>query len=452
MNYHRFVRLLLLLCLTHPTFALAQDSGAPEPAPTNQSSAIAPQTPAQSEATRTDSLAPEPAAAIGGAEPASSVLSAPPRSADTAQPPAPVEVAAPDAKRPATMEEVAQNSTQELHFGRLKARYVLNFFGEVLVAAHVPGGGDQAPAFAIGAQDIVLRGELGEHLAATTEFAIEFGDDNKPGIDLERLTARWQDAHFYIDAGRSHSDIGYWNTAYHHGHWLQPSIARPSWVRFEDEGGLLPAHWVGLTGAANAQVGTGTLQLTLAIGNGRGKVQDDIRNNFDYAASKATYAKLEYVGIGALRDLRIGVSGVYDLIAQQDASVRPALPDHSIDEWIGGFHVAYPSFPVTLIIEGYLITHRVAQQAWQTYGGFALAGYAIGHFMPYAEISHIKTHGGADPFFSPNGDMSVDEFDVIGGLRFDVSTWSALKLEYAYVHRPMASARHAVTLDWSWGF
>jgi hypothetical protein len=328
----------------------------------------------------------------------------------------------------------------------------LNFFGEVLATVQAPAGGERSPSFAIGGQDIVLHGELGDHIAATTEFAIEFGDDNQPGVDLERLSVRWQSEHFFIDAGRTHADIGYWNTAYHHGHWLQPSIARPGWVRFEDEGGLLPVHWVGLTAGANVKLGEGALHLTLAIGNSRGKVEDDIRNNFDYQASKAFYGKLEYEGFAGLHDLRVGVSGVYDQIAPQDMTVRPALPNQAIQEWIGGFHIAYPSVPIMVILEAYLIDHRAAAQVWRTYGGFVLAGYSFGPLMPYVEISEILSSGGLDPFFNPAGGASLEQFDVIGGLRFDVSSWSALKLEYFYMRSPAASARHSVTLDWSWGF
>jgi len=396
-------------------------------------------------------------APVAASESAAAIVTAPPAPAVTANEGSSgfSDATSAQAKRPTTMDEVAQDSEQELHFGRLKARYVFNFFGEVLFAVRSPGGGERSPAFAIGAQDFVLRGQLGDHIAATTEFAIEFGEDNTPGVDLERLSVRWQNEHFYIDAGRSHTDIGYWNTAYHHGHWLQPSIERPSWVRFEDEAGLLPTHWVGLTGGADAKLGQGTLRLTLAVGNSRGKVADDIRNNLDYQASKAVYAKLEYVGFGALHDLRVGLSGVYDKIAAQDATVRPALAGQAIDEWIGGFHVAYPSLPVLLIIEGYLIAHRSAAQLWRTYGGFILLGYAFGPMMPYVEASQILSAGGMDPFFIPDhtaGAMSIEQLDLIAGLRFDVSSWSALKLEYAYAHSPYASTRHTVTLDWSWGF
>jgi hypothetical protein len=427
MKYQRCV--LLLSCLACPYGVHAQErasSSPPSAADTGTEQSAPP-----------DAAASHPPAAL----PASQGSGSPPASNEAEL-----------SRRPATMDEVAESSVQEVHFGHVTARYGFNFFGEVLFTLQSPGGGDLSPAFAIGAQDIVLHGELGEHMSATTEFAIEFGEDNQPGVDLERLSVGWQSEQFYVDAGRTHSDLGYWNTAYHHGRWLQLPIARPTWVRFEDEGGLLPVHWVGLTGGAKFALGDGALHLALAVGNGRGKVQDDIRNTFDYQASKALYGKLEYVGFGSLRELRIGFSGVYDRIAPQDATVRPALPDQAIHEWIGGFHIAYPSLPVLLIVEAYLIDHRASTQAWQTYGGFVLAGYAIGPFTPYAEINQILSSGGADPFFNPMGGGSVEQLDLIGGVRLDVSSWSALKLEYVYTHFPMAATRQTVTLDWSWGF
>lgn len=361
-------------------------------------------------------------------------------------------------KRPATMDEVTQNSEQELHFGHVNARYSFNFFGEVQFLVQSPGGGALSPAFAIGAQDFVLRGELENHLVATTEFAIEFGEDNTPGVDLERLGVSWRTDRFFVDAGRTHTNIGYWNTAYHHGHWLQPSIERPRWVRFEDEAGLLPTHWIGLTAGANFDIGPGNLDMTVAIGNGRGKVEDDVRNTFDYQASKALYAMVEYTGWFGLHDLRVGLSGVYDRIAPQDASVRPALPDQAIQEFIGGFHVAYPSMPLLLIAEAYYIAHRALSHTWQTYGGFVLAGYNVGILTPYAELSEVLSSGGVDPFFIPdpsaNAGGSVTALDVVLGLRVDLSAWSALKLEYAYtrIPTPAVTIRHAGTLNCSWGF
>lgn len=46
--------------------------------------------------------------------------------------------------------------------------------------------------------------------------------------------------------GRFHNPIGYWNTQFHHGAYLQNSASRPAIVEYEDDYGILPMHLTGL--------------------------------------------------------------------------------------------------------------------------------------------------------------------------------------------------------------
>jgi hypothetical protein len=370
----------------------------------------------------------------------------------------PMDVTPPTSKpgHTATMDEVAESSEHELHFGRTKARYSLNFFGDFSFALYSPSDTGHEPTFTLGDQDFLIRGELGNHLVATTEFSVGFGGTSEASMDLERLHVRWQEVHFFVEAGRVHTEIGYWNNAYHHGHWLQPTIDRPRWVRFEDEGGILPIHWVGLSAGARIDAGQGSLRLVASVGNGRGKIVDDIRNGMDYSANKALHGLIEYVGLGA-RELRVGVSGIYDRIPPQSATYRPALPDQAIQEYILGAHVAYPGYPVIVVAEGYLITHRANGQTYRTYGGFGLAGYAIGIVTPYFELSKIAGSGGSDPFFMPDPMLatgSLDILDLIPGVRVDISPWAAVKLEYQYTRAPHQHDEpvHTGVANLSWGF
>jgi hypothetical protein len=64
--------------------------------------------------------------------------------------------------------------------------------------------------------------------------------------EFERLQLGWlfKDQLFWL--GRFHNPIGYWNTQYHHGAYLQPGISRPSTLVFEERGGILPTHQAGL--------------------------------------------------------------------------------------------------------------------------------------------------------------------------------------------------------------
>jgi hypothetical protein len=358
------------------------------------------------------------------------------------------------APRARTMEELADASTQELHMGGFRSRYSLNFFGDTSFALGSPEAPANFPSFSLGPQDFLLKGELGGHIVATTEFAFEAGDEGAV-LDVERLHVRWETGPFYVEAGRVHTDFGYWNNAYHHGRWLQPTIERPRWVAFEDDDGILPVHWVGLNVGAKLPVATGVLRLTASVGNGRGKIVDDVRSARDYQAMKALHAAVEFVGL-YWPDLRIGISGIYDRIPAQPAMVRPMLPDVSIQELIGGAHVAYVSVPLVFIAEGYVVDHRQGGHTWTTLGGFGLLGYSVGVVTPYLRVERVGSRGGMDPFFMPDPAMPMASFDTvegIAGLRLDVSDWSALKAEYRLTRiLDRDATTHQGVLNWSWGF
>ena len=69
--------------------------------------------------------------------------------------------------------------------------------------------------------------------------------------------------------GRYHTSIGYYNTAYHHGKWFQTAVGRPFLFRFEDEGGILPIHNVGVSVQGRIPSGKLGLNYVAEMGNGR---------------------------------------------------------------------------------------------------------------------------------------------------------------------------------------
>lgn len=67
--------------------------------------------------------------------------------------------------------------------------------------------------------------------------------------------------------GRFHNPQGYWNTQYHHGAYLQTSISRPGIEESDDDGGVLPSHFIGAQVDGNRPVGRdGSLRYELGIG------------------------------------------------------------------------------------------------------------------------------------------------------------------------------------------
>src|SRR5438876_11946433 len=85
--------------------------------------------------------------------------------------------------------------------------------------------------------------------------------------DVERSIIRYSyNDHFKLSFGRYHTPINYWNTAFHHGLWLQTTISRPEMIRFG--GRFLPVHFLGMLGEGNIPSGPLGLGYEVGLGNG----------------------------------------------------------------------------------------------------------------------------------------------------------------------------------------
>lgn len=368
-------------------------------------------------------------------------------SAQPAQEIAPEETPAPPpAPQPSEPVQTPVHTMDELTVPKSFLRFGINFFGDTSFGlAYRDELGSQ---FAIGTLGVRLVGELGESLDALAEVAFET-TANGPLADVEQVALRWQHGAGLLEVGRFHTDLGFWNTAYHHGLWLQPPIARPRALRFEDDGGLAPVHWVGVHYQLSHETAAGTVRGVIGIGNGRGDIVDDVRVNSDTNNAKAVLLKV------ALRTelVEAGAGVIYDVIAP--ATVRPALPDESLSELIGNAYVSLRAEGPVAIAEAYVFHHRGDREAWTTLSAYGLVGYAIAEWLtPYVAVDVIS---GADddPFFTPDPAAAspVDVVEVLAGLRFETSTWSALKVEARMASQAADATddEYAAAVNWSFG-
>ncbi|HMF44960.1 MAG TPA: hypothetical protein VKQ32_30020 [Polyangia bacterium] len=381
-------------------------------------------------------------------------------------PPAPAPVAAPagttaPAGEPSKGDHVAVPLTMdEIPVSTANNRVTWNLFGDPMFVAQSTDW--KRPAFVLNPLDFLVTGRAGEFMALA-EFAVEL-QEGAVNIDLERMFVGWHTERYQIDAGRTHAELGYWNNAFHHGRWLQMTVERPRAVRFEDEGGILPIHWVGVTGHWHPLLGAQSVEVIGAVGNGRGNIVDDIHTNDDTNSFKALLGKVEFKGFGA-RDLRMGVSGSFDRIAPlpaMDAAggpTRPALPDVTINELITNAYVAYRGSELTIISEAFDILHHASGTNWNTFDIFALLAYRFDLLTPYVLLETRTGDVATDPFFFPDPTLAVGPegilrkfFEVTTGLRVDISTWSALKFEYRATAPSGADTIHRALVDWSFGF
>ena len=172
--------------------------------------------------------------------------------------------------------------------------------------------------FVLGNLDLFLTPEFGR-VRTLAELVFEVDESGGLATDLERL----QLGYTFSDAltgwvGRFHTPYGYWNAAFHHGAQIQTAVTRPRFIDFEDKGGILPAHAVGiwLTGHTRALGGNWQYDAWLANGN---RIQDgvlDFNARRDDNSNKFAGVNVGYRLGGALDGAVVGVHAM-----QQDVSV-----------------------------------------------------------------------------------------------------------------------------------
>lgn len=273
----------------------------------------------------------------------------------------------------------------------------------------------QRSSFAIGKFDLYITSQLSERFSFLSETVFEPEKDFE--ADFERAivtyTAR---PYFRVAVGQHHTPIGYWNTAYHHGTLLQPTITRPLLFLFEDEGGVLATRGTGLV-ISGRDVSGLHLGYDVMVANGTGSTV--VRDND--AAKSYTLA----VQARPISSLEVGVSAYFDRIARGVLNLRgDTLPAPVTQRLHGGFGV-YRSGPVELIAEYQHITNRTATQgASRTDAFFVYGGYRVGNLVPYLRHDEIR-YPPSDPYFA------VDDVRLtVVGARYDVGATVVLKVEY----------------------
>jgi hypothetical protein len=281
--------------------------------------------------------------------------------------------------------------------------------------------------FTDGAMDLLITSEVAPKVGFLAETLFEFESGGETVIDVERLLLKYD----YSDAlelglGRGHTALGYWNHRYHHGTWLYTSTDRPLLFRFEDDGGILPVHFVGLELGGNLETAPGLFSYVFNVANGRGQITDEVQLVEDQNDSKMLAGMLRFAP-DAVPGLAFGVNALLDEIPPQPGN--PARAD-SIGEIIAGFHVVYTESPFEILLESQYIHHQdgTSHRAYDSWGGYFQAGYRVGRLTPYYRFDWLGIAEG-DPFYAGVPGVE-DSTQHVLGVRFDWRTFVALKLEY----------------------
>ena len=282
--------------------------------------------------------------------------------------------------------------------------------------------------FNVGNLDFYMTPRLGDRTRALFELNTEVGSDGAVGVDLERAQIGYQ----FSDAatvwmGRYHTPYGYLNTALHHGAWINNSLRRPKFLQFEDNGGVVPAHTVGLWITGSRHVGSGRVLYDVYAGNSQRIVNGalDMQNagsSHENLIAGGRYA-YQFNG-GDIDGLTLGVHAFSARIAETVSANATRVLSY------GGFAV-YDTDQWENVAEIYLFDNENLHGggAHRSTAGFAQLGYRATWGVPYARYERAALSQSDYYFAALEGGSSYHR--VALGVRFDVDLKAALKLELA---------------------
>jgi hypothetical protein len=290
-------------------------------------------------------------------------------------------------------------------------------------------------AFTLGQLDLFVTSDISEKFKFLSEIVFEGGPDNIYGItrgeknafsvDVERYLLQYShNDYLNIEAGRWHTAIGYYNTAYHHSTWLQTTTDRPFLFDFEDRGGILPIHTVGVSVSGAIPSGPLGLHYVAEVGNGRASrtpiSSEPVQNEVDEQNHKAFNLAL-FVRPEAVRGLQVGFSVYRDVLAPANSA--------RIGENIFAAHAVFIRPQFEWLNEALLVRHSVlgSSRTFDTPGFYTQISRKFGSYRPYFRYQYVNSSD-AEPIFP---DVRLRHGPSVG-LRYDASESVALKLQYDY--------------------
>jgi hypothetical protein len=295
----------------------------------------------------------------------------------------------------------------------------LRGFTDVNYSFADPGG------FQLGQFVLHFTSRLAKKVSFFGEFTATPHEDNF-AVEVERSFIRYDynDA-FKVSFGRYHTPIGYWNTAYHHGLWLQTTIRRPEYIKFGST--FVPVHFVGAVAEGRIPSGMFGLGYSAGVGNGRGEVESRAGDAGDVNHNRAWITQLTSRPTGKLGELGMEAGAAL----YRDQIGPPGGVGSPIEEWIGSGYAALTRESPELIFEYVLVRHEsdglrndrrayYGQAAWRLPGRLHMA-------KPYGRYEQIQVD---DLPALAVIDGTADAQIVTAGLRLDLIPLAALKTEY----------------------
>jgi hypothetical protein len=313
----------------------------------------------------------------------------------------------------------------------------------------VPPPGTVHDTFQFGEFDLFMSSRLSNTISFIGEVVLGADASNFWGLDVERAQITYKPSDYLqISGGRMHTAIGWYNTTYHHGTWFQTATGRPYMYFYEDSGGILPVHIVGIeaqglipdTGKWNAHwiAEVGNQESSLFIGQPivAQPVQNFVSDTDHKAFNVAGYIKPDW-----LPGWQIG--GNY-----YKAERVPTGVPHVANAITGGY-IVYTT-PGWEFLNEFQVQRDRSIGSSITYNtplAYTQFSHKFGKYRPYLRWQEINVPIG-DPLYSAVGRFEGPSF----GLRMDFTSFVALKLQYNRIYTRDPSAKNGLDSQVSFTF
>ena len=283
-------------------------------------------------------------------------------------------------------------------------------------------------SFTFGQIDLFITSHLSDRFRFLTDLVFERGRGNSYEEDLERvlLEYRYND-HLKLAVGRYNTAIGYYNLAFRHSGRVQTATGRPFLFLFEDEGGILPTHNVGVSASGLIPSGNVGLHYIAEIGNGRASrpgfqsVQNFVDENHHKSLNLALFARPD-----AVPGLQVGFSVYRDVLAPAELA--------RIGETILAGYAALARPRFEWLNEALVIRHapRGLPHVFDTPGFYTQISRRFGSYRPYLRYQYVNASDDEPVFLSVYNTPVGLQHGPSVGLRYDATESVAIKLQYDY--------------------
>jgi hypothetical protein len=301
--------------------------------------------------------------------------------------------------------------------------------------------------FQAGEFDLFLTSKLSERLNFLAEIVLGPDTTNGFGLDIERYQLTYKvNRNFAATAGRFHTSIGYYNTAYHHGVWFSTAEGRPIMYLFEDSGGILPVHMVGLnlTGAV-PRTGKLGLHYVAEVGNGLSSNTNDTSSeavqNFNSSRNTKATNIAAYIRPEMAPALQIGGSWYHDRLYPSGVG--------AVTQNIESAYVVYLSPNWEFLNEAVLQSNNQdgTIKPFRSPMSYIQAARKFGIYKPYLRYQYVRDHEG-DPLNILQGTY----YGPSVGLRIDFAEYAAFKLQYNHLYQSTRMAGNGVNAQVAFTF